>query len=241
MNLEFRTHEYLPNNQKWLWPKEDIRCWRYYTEIEKRTYAKKNIKAYHLPDEICSLILNKNLVIQAGGNSGLYPYIFAKYFDRVITFEPDHRWFSCLSYNTKNINNIFKFQSALGKDFESVSLETPIVDNEINLGGIYTKKNGDIPKIKIDSLGLSPDLIQLDIEGGEIDALLGALETINRYKPMIVIEYDHRFLERYNWKIETLDQLFKNIDYICIKDCFRDKIYIHKDQKKLYDTKIIDK
>ena len=40
----------------------------------------------------------------------------------------------------------------------------------------------------IDSLNLNPDLIQLDVEGFEENALKGAFDTIMRSRPIIIIE-----------------------------------------------------
>jgi len=40
----------------------------------------------------------------------------------------------------------------------------------------------------IDSLNLNPDLIQLDVEGFEENAIRGAQKTIMRSRPIIIIE-----------------------------------------------------
>jgi hypothetical protein len=45
-----------------------------------------------------------------------------------------------------------------------------------------------IPMVTIDSLGVDCDLIQLDVEGFEENALKGAYQTIQRCKPVIIIE-----------------------------------------------------
>ena len=44
--------------------------------------------------------------------------------------------------------------------------------------------------LSIDQLGLNNcDLIHLDIEGGEYDALMGAEQTIKRFSPLICLEW----------------------------------------------------
>ena len=45
-----------------------------------------------------------------------------------------------------------------------------------------------IPMVTIDSLNVNCDLIQLDVEGFEENALKGAYLTIERCKPVIIIE-----------------------------------------------------
>ena len=53
------------------------------------------------PNEIIKLLPQnkRKLIIQAGGNAGLYPKLYSTMFEKVITFEPDHRWFVCLINN----------------------------------------------------------------------------------------------------------------------------------------------
>ena len=54
--------------------------------------------------------------------------------------------------------------------------------------GMFEKHDGTgaIPVLSIDQLGLNNcDLIHLDIEGGEYDALMGAEHTIKRFGPLI--------------------------------------------------------
>jgi len=44
--------------------------------------------------------------------------------------------------------------------------------------------------IKIDDLNLSPDIIKMDLEGWELNALLGCVNTIKRCLPYFLIEYN---------------------------------------------------
>ncbi|MFC1631098.1 FkbM family methyltransferase [Candidatus Omnitrophota bacterium] len=47
--------------------------------------------------------------------------------------------------------------------------------------------------ITIDQLNLSPDIIKMDIEGGELNALKGSINTIKRCSPDFLIEYNQDF------------------------------------------------
>lgn len=222
-NLEYRTG---PNmDGEWLWPKEDVLCWEFFNRHELREWGPKN----HLPNEIIKLVPGdkRKLIIQAGGNSGFYPSMYSNMFERVITFEPDYRWFICLMHNAKN-KNIFKFQAALGNDNEPISLVAPLYNGKENLGAIHINGSGIIPKIKIDSLGLSPNLIHLDIEGAEWDALLGAEETIKRSKPLIAVEWN-QLGEKFGWPDEKIESMFKSFDYKLLKKWPRDRVYAYKD------------
>ena len=228
LNLQYRVGNYMPGDTEWLWPAEDSHCWEYFNYSESRYFSDKKIKGYHLPNEIIPLLENKNLVIQAGGNSGLYPYIYSQHFKNVLTFEPDYRWFYCLSVNVR-ADNVFKFQCAIGNDNIPVSTNIPLLKGTENLGGIFVKNGGNIPKIKIDSLGLAPNLIHLDIEGGEWEALLGASETIKKSKPLIVVEWDEITMHRVGWDTKKVYEMFSDFNYFLVKEWNRDKAFAYKE------------
>lgn len=158
-------------------------------------------------DIIAGTVSNKRSIIHAGGNVGAYALKFAESFESVYVFEPDFTNFKCLTLNTSDKENIFQFRAALGQKPTQVSI---INDNMQNCGTFQVQGNGNIPLLSIDSLNLQDvDCIHLDIEGYEMPALLGALETIKRYSPLIVIEWlDHG--EKYGWtKLDMLDLIFK--------------------------------
>lgn len=225
LNLEFRTSGNIGPGQ-WLWPKDDHHCWEYFNKDERKRFSHKNTLGYHLPHDIVELLpsTKRQLVIQAGGNSGLYASIYSRYFNTVLTFEPDHRWFCCLTHNARQ-PNVFKYNAALGNDNNPVSIETPLLHNTKNLGGLYVKDNGIIPKLRIDDFGVSPDLIHLDIEGAEWSAIEGAIETIKRSKPMIVVEWDKDTMVRFGWTEESVSKLFLDLGYGITKEWKRDKAF----------------
>jgi FkbM family methyltransferase len=56
-------------------------------------------------------------------------------------------------------------------------------------GGKYPLKIAHIPTFTIDQLALDTcDLIQLDCEGYEPNVIMGATETIEKFKPVISLE-----------------------------------------------------
>lgn len=132
-------------------------------------------------------IHKRGVCVQAGGNIGVYPAHLAQYFERVYTFEPDANNFACLVQNLgKNKVNIIAYQAALAGGDGSVSTEAHELHN---CGAIRVVESGPVPRRAIDGLGLSAcDLIWLDIEGYELNALKGAEKTIARYRPAVIIE-----------------------------------------------------
>jgi FkbM family methyltransferase len=160
------------------------------------------------PNMISSLVPTKGIMIQAGGNVGYFTKKYADIFQFVYTFEPIPELFHCLNRNIQK-DNVFKFQACLGEKHGCVSLGRKISNNagSLNVTGV-----GMTPTMRIDDLALPGcDLIQLDLEGYELFALKGGVDTIKRYKPVIVIEVCHG--QRYGISPEMIDAWFDSIGY----------------------------
>lgn len=194
----------------WYWPKSDKRCWEYMQSHPD------------VPKLVSSFLGKKNrkVIVQAGGNCGFYPKQYADLFDVVYTFEPDWLNFYCLNLNVPN-SNVIKTQSCLGNEHKLVNLNI----KEINRGKNYINGEGLYPVFRIDDLNLhNCNAIQLDIEGFEYYALLGSIETIKKFNPIIVLEMwdqlDSRYEKNINHKtIELLNSLgYSQIDTIYDSD-----------------------
>lgn len=133
----------------------------------------------------------RKYAVQAGGNVGVFPARMATMYDHVFTFEPDLENYRCLRLNCGGTENIHMFNSALGAEFGRAKVVEPI-DEPNNCGALQVKATEDPTGafvLPIDELGLwGCDLIYLDVEGYEDLALVGAKETIERHRPLIVIE-----------------------------------------------------
>ena len=193
------------------WPKHDKFTWNIIVD----DYEKSIKPAIELLQK--SGIMKNRGVIQAGGHCGLYPYAFTEFFDMIFTFEPNALCFHCLVNNCQG-ENIIKMNVALGKSTGRVK-SFSVASN--NTGMNQVKDSGNdvyyVPMIALDSLALTDiDLIELDLEGYEYDALLGAKETIERNKPVLIIENATDEIKQFlstlgyvEWKkINRLDSLF---------------------------------
>lgn len=135
-----------------------------------------------------ALVPGRQTVVQAGGNVGVYPAHLANHFHEVFTFEPDPTNYQLLSENIKLVQgNIRAFNAALGAEDGTCDLLMP---DPTNTGDIRVKgAEGPIPVRTIDGLGLETcDLIWLDVEGCELDAIKGAADTIERCRPAVIVE-----------------------------------------------------
>lgn len=136
-------------------------------------------------------IHERRVVVQAGGNVGVYPVHLAQYFSVVHTFEPDPENYACLAHNIgQNPGRIAAYNAAVGAEVGNVSTE---MFEPNNAGAVrVVEGGGDIPMRAIDDLNLQVcDLIWLDIEGYELKALQGASTTIAKHRPAVIIEEKH--------------------------------------------------
>jgi FkbM family methyltransferase len=176
-----------------------------------------------VPSLIAKYVPVKGVVLQAGGNCGIFPKKYAEMFQTVYTFEPDPVLFQCL---TRNIDypNVIKMQACLGNERKLVGTKN---DVDPSCGATHIdERTGIIPTIFIDDLNLPRcDLIHLDIEGYEFNALRGGVKTIERCKPIIVLEYFARWLSRFGTNIEEIDSLLGSLGYSLVGEVKGDRVY----------------
>lgn len=136
-------------------------------------------------DRVLPRCKERRVAVQAGGNVGVWAKYLSSRFDAVYTAEPDNENFACLARNVTE-PNVIKLQAALGAGGVPVG-----IDREKHNCGAHTVSNsaGIVPVLKIDDLQLRHcDLIYLDIEGYELNAIKGAYRTIQAHRPVIAFE-----------------------------------------------------
>jgi len=189
-------------------------------------YAPHSTTAYQLmevhnnfPNDTVKYCNKFDVMVQAGGNVGFYVNQFSKIFKTVYTFEPMPLLFYCLNLNVTS-ENVYKFNCCLGNTNECVSMNDATLT--LGHGGSHVNLNSELhnrktPTIKIDNLNLQIcDLIQLDLEGYEFNALLGGIETIKRCKPVIIVEKFDAWAARYNSSLSKVEELLNTLGYIYV-------------------------
>lgn len=184
---------------EWLWPKNDTGAW----DGPKDDWITSHKAIYQ------KYVKNFDIVIQAGGNCGLYPKLFSKMFKVVYTFEPDPFNFHCLVNNCQD-DNIIKFNCALGDKHMMMAVDR-ISKTNVGMNKMIEAENAYIPVLRLDDFNFPcVDLIQLDVEGFEINIFYGAKETIRIHNPIITCENGRpemlETLKEINDKYEILDR-----------------------------------
>ena len=132
--------------------------------------------------------LYNKTVLDIGANIGNHSVFFETVCGaKVIAFEPNDKNYGLLSLNSKN-KNITPMRMLIG-DNEIYACES--IDSA-NMGTVkYMKAKAGETAIPIDALNFSDvALIKIDVEGMELEVLSGAMQTIKRCSPAIMIEID---------------------------------------------------
>lgn len=183
---------------------------------------------------VLSLVPKKEVCIQAGGNFGYFPIKLAEHFNKVYTWEPAEDNWQCMLKNIKELSKhedkIVMFKEGLGAKATRAKVLKQTPGNAGALQIAYSE-SGDIPVSCVDDLRLKTcDLIWLDIEGFEQEALVGAKKTIKKYKPVLVIE-NKGLIPNMGGTRDGSTQMDKwvcNLGYYKHSRILRDDIYIAK-------------
>lgn len=136
--------------------------------------------------DFMSHVNNFDTVVQAGGNCGMYPRFYKNYFKNVYTFEPDELNYYCLDANCQG-EGYYKYNGGLGNTNDMLSLRSGPKSN-VGMHKI-ANETGNVKMYRLDDLSLaSCDLLHLDVEGYEEQALRGAEKTIKKFRPVVITE-----------------------------------------------------
>lgn len=140
----------------------------------------------------------RRVAIDGGAFVGTWTLELAASFERVVAYEPIRENFECLERNITSLPHIVDkvdlCRCALSDRVGPMGRKRP----DLKAYGQRVKHLGpsevwcEFSGVTIDSTGVQDvDLIKLDVEGHEYEALLGARNTIKTFKPVIVLEEKH--------------------------------------------------
>jgi len=148
----------------------------------------------------CSQIKPQDVVVDVGANVGIYVHALRRRGAIVEAFEPQPECSAVLqAYATAN-PSVHVHTVALGDAESIVTLSVPIehgrlartsgTTRAISAGAGETIR---VPVRTLDSFGLKRvNAMKIDVEGAELDVLRGAVRTIERARPLLLVEIEQR-------------------------------------------------
>lgn len=171
---------------------------------------------------ILQLFIDKSsVIIDIGANNGLYCYYFQDIIGakEIYAFEPIPNLYLKL---TKWFQDINFYPYAISDQILQSTLKIPYINNikydtRAKLDNLIEENETKYKEVEIqtntlDNLFLSKlnslDFIKIDIEGHELNAIIGAKELITKYHPVLMIEIEKRHHNtNFNKVIVTIESL----------------------------------
>lgn len=156
------------------------------------------------------------VVLEAGSHIGTLTLPLARRASQMYCFEPQRLVFQMLCANLamNGILNVSARQAVIGATcgHHPVPTVAAFPDGTVNSGGLQLRGQVDgemVPMVSVDSLECDFDLIRADIEDMEIDLVRGAVGTINRCRPIMMLEANQRA------QSDGLLEALHDLDYDC--------------------------
>lgn len=167
-------------------------------------------------------IKSGDVVLDVGANIGAHTVVMSQLVGdagAVVAFEPERMNYYTLCGNIaiNNLHNVVAFQQGVGDTAGIVKVPYINSPHNTNYGALEldadwsTVPHYTVPCVKLDDIGLDRcSFIKMDVEGMEKVALMGCVETIKKFKPILYIEDDRedrsvelrRFIKELGYKIE---------------------------------------
>lgn len=174
-------------------------------------------------DILCSMLRQGDVVIDVGANCGSLVLAFASKLGgkgKIFALEPQPIPYQCLIANialNSLCHMVIPLNVAAGKEAGEIDVpnQDPFCDN---FGGcsLVDKFTGPViptPLITVDSMQVPRcNLLKIDIEGMEPDALRGAYQTISKHRPILWVEHIDYVTGRPDTKPQLLE-IFEEHDY----------------------------
>ena len=154
-------------------------------------------------------------VLDIGSYIGLHTIELSKLANKVFSFEPVPLISACVDKTIKamNIKNVKHYNVACG-NHNGIDYIHTNYNGDSSMGGIRDHKFSqkfEIKVVRLDDIITDPiKLIKIDVEGSEFEVLAGAINIIEEYHPIIIIE---TFKTKKNLK--ELKQFCEVLDYDC--------------------------
>lgn len=141
--------------------------------------------------KITKILTKKEIFVDCGAHIGAviekFLQITNNKYDSIYAIEPDKSNFKKLNEKLKIIPNTHPIKYALSNKNSNMNFYDGFgFASKLNKNGKNTIKT-----VTLDNLNITATFIKLHLEGGELNALTGATNTINKYRPIVVITAYH--------------------------------------------------
>jgi FkbM family methyltransferase len=192
---------------------------------------------YFIINRLLNILKPGSTILDVGANIGFYTIALGNNSKKasqnytIHAFEPIKANFDRLAYNIElnelHQQNIYIHNTAMGNQEGKITLQVGIpselstTNNAMWIKGELEKGRGLSCSAEITKLDLfaqknqleACDLIKVDIEGAELEFLLGGQDFINRYRPIILSEFNPYCANQFGYSFKEIFELASDWKY----------------------------
>lgn len=193
-------------------------------------------------------------IIDVGANLGYHSILFSKEVSgKIFAFEPQIQNYGLLKKNIEqnNITNIVTYN--LGCGDENCDIKMPIIEdnvNWVNMGDFtpnwsIPEKYSETKSILLDEMNFNEkiDLIKIDVQGWEKKVLMGSINIMQTYKPILIVEFEWFQLSKAGVTCQELFDYIRNNQYYIFYLEYHypsDHVCVHNDNLADFRMKFAD-
>ncbi len=150
-----------------------------------------NVNNRFFIQEVTDVLNESEVFVDCGAHKGAVSNKFLELvgdkYDAVYAFEPDSGTFATLSKEFEHIPDIKTVKCALGDKNGREKFS-----QGFDFASKLSKAGKDLTRtVTLDSLNIPATFIKMHLEGGELDALKGAVRTMQKYRPIMAVTIYH--------------------------------------------------
>lgn len=188
-----------------------------------------NFMSYEEKDAnmILKLAPSKGVMFDIGANMGWYSLLIARQSKdcQVHAFEPVPKTYSFLKQNIElnELPNIQAHHFGISNERKDLTFYFyPEGSGNASSANLSERSDAELVTCHVERLddfvdtnGLHVDFIKCDVEGAELFAFQGAVETLQRDKPIVFTEMLRKWAAKFNYHPNEIIALFSSIGYRC--------------------------
>lgn len=131
-----------------------------------------------------------NLAIDVGAHFGMNSMAYSRLFKSVVSFEPHPGLYrqALKHFRLNKISNVELHNFALGNRKARLKIFTPPENDGRSRLVADSASSPSVDVRRLDTFELEPDFIKIDVEGFEAKVLKGAVKTLSRSRPVVLVE-----------------------------------------------------